>query len=163
MNPRTKPTVEAPLSSLAAAQDQTYSAFAHEFQELCSFAMDQAIGLEKASLDAVLRMQSRVIDACDVSQFDVSKYDVSNYEAASCFTPALGNLLALMAQAVASLMELQLACLKMMTPQAGHKTESVLHLVEPVRKAATSVPAPAQPPAHALAHGMDVAIGAHAA
>jgi hypothetical protein len=164
MNPRTKPTVKAPLSSLAAAQDQTYSAFTHEFQELCSLAMDQAIGLEKASFDAVLQMQSCVIDACDVSQFDVSKYDVSNYEAASCFTPALGNMVDLMAQAVASLMELQLACLKMMTPQASHKTEPVLHLVEPARKAAaTSVPAPAQPPAHALAHSMDVAIGAHAA
>lgn len=165
MNPRTKPTVKAPLSSLAAAQDRTpYTAFTHDFQELCSLAMDQAIGMEKASLDAVLQMQSCVIDACDVSKIDVSKYDVSQYEAAACCTPALGSLFDLMAQAVFSFMELQLAWLKMMTPPASHRTEPSLHLVEPARKAATSVPALASQPApHALAHSMDIAIGAHAA
>ncbi len=158
MNPRTSPPVKAPLSSLAAAQDPTYSALTHEFQELCSFAMDQAIGVEKASFEAVLQMQSRVIDAC------VSKYDVSKYEAASCITPALGNLFDLMAQAIASFMELQLACLKMLTPQASHKTESFLHLVEPARKAAgTNAPALAHTQEHVLAHSMDIAIGARAA
>ena len=153
MNPRTKPTVKAPLSSLAAAPDQTpCSAFTHEFQGLCSIAMDQAIGLEKASLDAVLQMQSCVIDACDVSKYDVSKYDVSKYLAAACFTPALASLFDLMAQALTSFWELQLACLKMMAPQASHKTEFALHLVEPARRAAASVPA--------LAHAAGARTGA---
>jgi len=160
MNPRLKPTVQAPLSSLAAALDPTpYSAFTHEFQELCSLAMDQAIGVEKASFDAVLQMQSRVIDACDASKYDASKHD-----AVCCFTPMFGNLFGLMVQAITAFMELQLACLKTLTPQASHKTESVLHLVEPAHKAAgASAPAPAHTQAHALAHSMDIAIGAHAA
>lgn len=169
MNPRTKPPVKAPLSSLAAAQDRTpHSAFTHEFQGLCSIAMDQAIGLEKASLDAVLQMQSCVIDACNVSEtevlnYDVSNYDASKYMAAACFTPALANLFDLMAQVLTSFLELQLACLQMMVLQASHKTELALHLVEPARRAAASVPTLAMPPAHALAHSMDIAIGARAA
>ena len=165
MNPRTKPTVEAPLSSLAAAQNQTpYSAFTHEFQELCSLAMDQAIGLEKVSFDAILQMQSCVIDACNVPKTEVSNYDVSKYMAAACFTPALANLFDLMAQALTALLELQLASLQMMVPQTSHKTELALHLVEPARRAAAaSVPTLAMPSAHALAHSMDIAIGARAA
>lgn len=165
MNPRTKPTIQAPLSSLSAEQYQTpYTAFTHEFQELCSLAMDQAIGMEKASFDAVLQMQSRVIDACDVSKFDLSDYDAYSYEAAPCFTPALGNLFGLMAQSITSFMELQLAWLTLMTPYATPKSETVLHLVAPARKAVSStVPTPAQPPAHALERSMDIAIGAHAA
>lgn len=160
MNPRTKPTSPAPRRSLSAEQDQSpYTAFTHELQELCSLAMDQALGMEKASLDAVLQMQSCVIDACDLSN-----YDASGYEAASCFTPALGNLFGLMAQTITSFMELQLAWLTLMTPYATPKSETVLHLVAPARKAVSStVPTPAQPPAHALERSMDIAIGAHAA
>jgi len=160
MNLRTKPTVKAPLAFLAAAQDSTpYTALTQDFQHLCSLAMDQAIGMEKASFDAVLQMQSRVIDACDVSKTDVSKFDV-----APCFTPELGNLFDLMAQAIACFMELQLAWMKMMTPHATHSTEPVVHLVAPARKVASStVPARPQVPAHVLAHSMDIAIGAQAA
>jgi hypothetical protein len=169
MNPRTKPTVKAPLSSLAAAHDPTpYSALTHDFQQLCSLAMDQAIGMEKASFDAVLQMQSCVIDACDVSKSEVSKYGISkyasNYDVAPCFTPALGNLFDCMAQAIASFMELQLAWMKMVTPHATHLTEPVLHLVAPARKVASSaVPTQPQLPPHVLEHSMDIAIGAHAA
>jgi hypothetical protein len=109
-------------------------------------------------------MQSCVIDACDVSKSEVSKYDASNYDVAPCFTPALGNLFDWMAQAVASIMELQLAWMKMMTPHATHSTEPVLHLVAPARKVASStVPTQPQLPPHVLAHSMDIAIGAHAA
>lgn len=160
MNPRNKPTIQAPLSSLSAEQYQTpYTAFTHEFQELCSLAMDRAIGMEKASFDAVLQMQSRVIDACDVSNYDVSKY-----EAVSCCTPALGNLFECMAQAITSFMELQLACLSSLMPYIVPKTATGLQLVAQAPKAAaSSVPTLAQPPAHALEHGMDIAIGAHAA
>src|ERR1017187_6664017 len=120
MNPRTNPTIKAPLSSLAAEQDQTpCTAYTHDFQELCSHAMDRAIGMEKASVDAVLRMQSCVIDSCDVS-----KYCAVNYQDVSGFTPAFGNLFDLMAQTITTFGELQLAWLTMMTPSAAPKTET---------------------------------------
>ena len=159
MNPRTIPTTNAPLSSLAAEQDQSpYTAFTHDFQELCSRAMDQAIGVEKASFDAVLHMQTCVIDACDVSNYGVSKD-----AAATCFTPALGELFDVMAQTITSFMELQLAWLTMMTPYAAPKSETVLHVVAPARKAAGIVHTMTHPPAQGLDHSMDIAIGARAA
>jgi len=159
MNPRFIPNHKAPLSSLAAAQDQSlYHGFTHDFQELCSLAMDQAIGMEKASLDAVLHMQSCVMDACDVSNYDVSKF-----EAATCFTPALGNLFDVMVQTFTTFMELQLAWLTMMTPYAAPKTETVLHAVAPARKVTGIVRTMPHPPAQGLEHSMDIAIGAHAA
>jgi hypothetical protein len=172
MNPRTTPTNKAPLSSLAAEQDQTpYTVFTHDFQEMCSRAMDQAIGMEKASFDAVLQMQSRVMDACDVSNYDVSKFDASRYEAASCSAPAIGNIFDLMAQTIASCMELQLAWLTMMTPGATPQIETVLHVPAPAlaanhavaHEAANNLHTMTHAPVELLAHSMDIAIGARAA
>jgi hypothetical protein len=169
MNPRTTPSIKAPLSSLAAAQDQTpYSEFTHDVQELCSRAMDQAIGMEMASLDAALHMQSCVMEACSVSNY-------SEYEAASCFTPAFGTFFELITQTFTSFMEMQMAWLTIVTPYAAPKSETVLHVVAPARRtairvasaaastAATSLRTMPHPPAHGLEHSMDIAIGAHAA
>jgi hypothetical protein len=160
MNPRTTPTIEAPPSSLAARQDQSpYTAFTHDFQELCSRAMDRAIGMEQASFDAVLHMQSCVMEACDVS--------VSKLERPSCVAPAFGNLFVLMAQTITSLMELQLAWLTMMAPHAAPKTDTAMHVPASERKVATNAASNLrtmpQTPVELLAHSMDIAIGAHAA
>jgi hypothetical protein len=164
MNPRTTLPIKAPLSSLAAAQDQTpYSEFTHDVQELCSRAMDQAIGMEVASLDAILHVQSCVMEACSVSNY-------SEYQAASCFTPAFGTFFDLMTQTFTSFMELQMACLTIMTPYAVPKSETVLHVVAPARRTAilastdsANLRTMPHPPAHGLEHSMDIAIGAHAA
>jgi hypothetical protein len=149
MNRKTIPAIKAPLSFLAAMQDQTPdAAFNSDFQELYSLAMDQAIGIEKASFDAVVRMQSCVIDV---------------FENASCFSPALVNLFDLAAQAITSCLELQLTWLAMMASCANQKTEPLLHVVAPGRKVASNALRLVQPPAEALEHSMDIAIGARAA
>jgi hypothetical protein len=126
--------------------------------------MDQAIGMEMASLDAALHLQSCVMEACSVSNY-------SEYEAASCLTPAFGTFFDLITQTFTTFMELQMAWLTIVTPYAAPKSETVLHVAAPERRTAIRVASNASTslhtmphlPAHGLEHSMDVAIGAHAA
>src|ERR1700687_1222539 len=93
MNRTSIPATRAPLSLLTAERGQTEqrqtrdAGFTADFQELYSLAMDQAIGIEKASFDAVVCLQSCVIDAV---------------ENAPWVSPAIDNLLELAARAIAS-------------------------------------------------------------
>src|ERR1700694_353489 len=63
MNAGTQTARSAPLSFVAANEDQTQNAgFPIDFHDLCSFAMDQALGIEKASLSTVVSLNSCVLD-----------------------------------------------------------------------------------------------------
>lgn len=105
--------------------------FPIDFQDLCSYAMDRALGIEKVSLDTVVSLNSCVIDTC---------------KNAFWFSPALGDLFDTVAQAFASCMELQLSLLNLMGSHVSDTMESLSGFQ-------------AQVTAEVLERSMDIAIG----
>ncbi len=104
MNAGTQTARSAPLSFVAANEAQTHKAgFSADFQDLCSRAMDQALGIEKASLSTVVTLNSCALDI---------------YQEALRFNPVFGNLFDLAAQAVACSIELQMSWLTLLAPPA---------------------------------------------
>jgi hypothetical protein len=98
--------------------------------------MDQALGIEKASLATVVSLNSCVLDI---------------YQDALRFTPVFGNLFDMAAQAVACSMKMQMNWLTLLTPQ---------HVATPDSRVASTSGGQAQPREEDLAHSMDIAIGA---
>ena len=139
MNAGTKTARSAPLSFAAADEGQTQNAgFPVDFQDLCSRAMDRALGIEKASLSTVVSLNSSVLDI---------------YETSLWFTPVFSNLLDMVSQAVACSMKLQMNWLTLLAPYAlshGAARESTL---------ATNSGRQAEPTADVLERSMDIAIG----
>jgi hypothetical protein len=130
MNAGTQTARSAPLSFVAANEDQIKN-----FQDLCSFAMDQALGIEKASLSTVVTLNSCVLDI---------------YREALRYTPVFGNLFDLAAQAVACSIELQMNWLTLLAPQ---------HVATPGSTVASNSGRQNNPTDEDLAHSMDIAIG----
>ncbi len=110
-----------------------------DFQNLCSFAMDHALGIEKASLATVVSLNSSVLDI---------------YKSSLWFTPVLGNLLDMVSQAVACSMEMQMNWFTLMAPLASP------HVAAAASAVAHSSGSQAQPNADEFAYSMDIAIGA---
>jgi hypothetical protein len=105
MNAGTQTARSAPLSLVAANEDQTQNAgFSADFQDLCSRAMDQALGIEKASLSTVVTLNSCLLDI---------------YQEALRVNPVFGNLFDMVYQAVACSMELQMNWLTLVAPHAS--------------------------------------------
>lgn len=160
MNRTAIPATRAPLSLLTAEHGQTRphqtpdAGFTAEFQELCSLAMDRALGFEKASLDAVVQMQSCAIDVLESASW-----------ASPLVSPALGDLIDLAVQAITLCLELQLNWLAVMTPVEIEKTETSLRVVLPARKPVGSVRTLSHSTGDGLDHSvsMDIAIGERAA
>ncbi len=143
MNAGTKTARSAPRSFVAANEDQTQNAgLPADFQDLCSFAMDQALGIEKASLATVVSLSSSVLDI---------------YECYLRFTPVFGNLVDMVSQAVACSMELQMNWLSLLAPPV------LSHVATQDSRVASSSGGQAQPKADVLERSMDIAIGAQAA
>ncbi len=136
MNAGTQTARSAPRSFVAANEDQIQNAgLPVDFQDLCAFAMDQALGIEKASLSTVVSLNSSVLDF---------------YQEALRFNPVFGNLIDMVSQAVACSIELQMNWLSLLAP---YDSSTV---------AGTSG-GETQPTPDDLAHSMDIAIGARAA
>ncbi len=125
MKPRTTPASSPPPDA----------GFPIDFQDLCSRAMDQALGIEKVSLSTVVSLNSCVLDI---------------YQEALRLTPVFGNLFNLAAQAVACSIELQMKGFTLMTGQ---------HVATPGSAFVSPSGTKAQPTAEELAQSMDVAIG----
>ena len=85
--------------------------------------MDQALGIEKASLATVVSLSSSVLDI---------------YESSLRFTPVFGDLIDMVSQAVACSMELQMNWLSLFAPYAS------LHVATPTA-VSRSAPAPPKP------------------
>ncbi len=135
MNAGTQTARSAPLPFVAANEDRTEDAvFPVDFQNLCAFAMDQALGIEKASLSTVVSLNSCVLDI---------------YQEALRFNPVFGNLFDLAAQAVACSIELQMSWLTLLAPPASSHV--------------SAAGSQAQPISDKLAQSMDIAIGTRAA
>jgi hypothetical protein len=98
-------TISASSALVLANKGQTPNVeFPSDFQDLCSLAMDQAMGIEKASLTTVVRLNSSVIDI---------------YKNAFWFAPVFGDLLDTAAKSFAFCIELQMNWLTMMMPHAS--------------------------------------------
>jgi hypothetical protein len=139
---KTIPASNAALSLVPANEGQTPNAgFPDDFQDLCSLAMDQAIGIEKASLTTVIRLNSSVIDI---------------YKNAFWFAPVFGDLLDTAAKSFAFCMELQMNWLTMMVPHANE-------VAAPSSTVASSSGSQAPPTAEVPESDLDIAIGAQAA
>lgn len=109
----------------------------NDLQDLCSLAMDQALGIEKASLSTVVHLNSCVVDIYG-----------------DAFTPALGYLFDMAAYAFAFCMELQINWLTLMAPQA------LSHVAAAGSTGTSSFGSQVQPPtAEVWADSMDIAIG----
>ena len=108
MNQTTKPAKKAllfPDATPLARKPDAISAV--DVQDLYSQGMDCAIGLQKASLAAAVRLQTEVMDSYKDS-----------YKDATWTTPELTGWFDLMAQALASFMQWQMTMLAMLVPAA---------------------------------------------
>jgi hypothetical protein len=136
MNPRTKTARISTPFFMAANEGKTSNAVVPvDFQNLCSLAMDRAIGIEKASLTTMVCFSSCVL---------------AIYKSAFWFVPELGKLFDTASESLAFCTELQLDLLDQLAPVALSGVSTV----------ATSFGgSQAQPTAEVLAHSMDIAIG----
>jgi hypothetical protein len=135
MNPRTVAARSAPLSFVAANEDQTLNAgFPVDFQDLCSLAMDQALGIEKESLAPVVGFNSCLLDL---------------YQNAFCIAPVLSNLSDAAAQVFASCVELQMGLIALLAPNTLSHVSTV----------ASSSRSQDQTTPDELAYSMDIALG----
>ena len=105
MEGKTLPANHALLFSVGDQQGQVPATrCSAEFQELSSLGMDRALGVQKASLEAAVRLQSDLID---------------NFKNASWCTPELAEWLDGMAHAFASCMELQMTLFNLLGTQVS--------------------------------------------
>jgi len=101
MNTGTRTARSSPPSLAAVKIAQTPDARLYaEFQDLCIFAMDQALEIENASFDVAVCLNSCLMDICKNA----------------FFAPVLGNLSNAAAQALASCVELQVNYLTLLIP-----------------------------------------------
>jgi hypothetical protein len=167
MNPRTIAARSAPLFPVADESQIPETGFSVEFQDLYSYAMDQALGVQKESLVPVVGVNSCLLDI---------------YKKALWLTPTFGNHLD-MAQALGLSMEVQMSwlallvrhvtshvstvvsssgCRDRMTPdELAYSMDIALgeRFTAPGSTVASSSGSPAQPKAEELAQSMDVVIG----
>ncbi len=114
------------------ANNDATSANAVDYQEQCSLGMDQAIGIEKASLSTGVRLDSCLVD-----------------KKASWFAP-VGKLFKTAAQTIGFCMEMRRSWLSLLAP----------HALSHVRTVASNSSSQSQPSPDELAYSMDIAIGA---
>ncbi len=111
MNPRSSPASPARHTPLSLMKDRGSNAgFIVDLPDLFSLAMDQAIGIEKASPAAVVRLNSDAVD---------------QYVNSLRLSPALGDLFNTAAQAFASYMELQMRLLTLMASYVSDTVECI--------------------------------------
>jgi hypothetical protein len=112
MNARTTPPGK-PQLHLAERYHNPYAEYNADMQDLFCHAMDRALGIQKASLEAVAQMQSNVIEmqkqACGPD-------------------PAFGSLFEMASQAFAAGLEIQLSWVNLMVASAKLGAESWFHL-----------------------------------
>jgi hypothetical protein len=133
MTAGTRTARSAPLP-LAAAKTSPNAGFPGDFQDLCSLAMDQALGIEKESLTPVVSFNS---------------YSLDLYKSAFCIVPVLSNFSDMATHAFASCVELQMGLIALLAP----------HPLSQVSTVTSCSSSQDQPNEEELAFSMDVALG----
>jgi hypothetical protein len=135
-------TITASSALVPANKGQTPDVeFPSDFQDLCSLAMDQAMGIEKASLTTFVRLNLSVIDI---------------YKNVFLFAPVFGDLLDTTAKSFAFCIELQMNWMTMMVPH-------VSEVAAPSSAVASSSGSQAQPTAEVPERNMETVMRARAA
>ena len=106
MNARTR---KAQLHLAPESSHNPYAEYNAGFQDLFCHAMDRALGVQKASLNAVVKMQN-----------DVIEMQMHAFEG----EPAIGNIFEAASQAYATCLEIQLSWLDMYTSFAKQGAEA---------------------------------------
>ena len=106
-----------------------YAEYNAGIQDLFSHAMDRALGVQKASFAAVVKMQNNVIE--------MQKHAFEG-------EPAIGNIFEAASQAYATCLEIQLSWLNMMVDFARQGAEAWFQLAT-IGTSLAGIPAP-QPP-----------------
>lgn len=130
MNARTS---KGQLHLAAERYQNPYADYNAGIQDLFSHAMDQALGAQKASLDAVVKMQNGVIE--------MQKHAFEG-------EPAMGNIFEAASQAYAACLEIQLGWLNMTVAFAKQGAEMWFQLAATGASLA-GIPAPRPQPASA--------------
>lgn len=87
-----------------------------DFQDMCSCAMDRALGIERASFSTVIQLNSSALDL---------------YRNSLWLAPGFGDLLGLAAKAFALCIDLQTSWFHLMLPYATPAPEAVLNCATP--------------------------------
>jgi hypothetical protein len=139
----------SPQLRLAAGQTQSpVAGLAAEFQQLYGLAMDEALGMERTSLTAALRLHSCMSDVS------------SN---AFGFAPEFGNLLDAGVHATAFFLKWQWSLLSLFAPAAFLRPEMAARTAALQRSASSYLCCQTNAAVEEYAHSMDIAIGARAA
>lgn len=115
-----------------------------DVQNLFSCAMDQALGIERASLSTVVQLNSSVLDI---------------YRNSLWLTPVFSDLLHSAAKAFGFYVDLQTSWLRLMLPYATPVPETVLHCAAPGSAAESSPDSGVQMSAEEVERSMEIAIG----
>lgn len=139
--PRSK---DAPFGNAIHDGQSSDAGFPINFQDLCSSAMDRALGVEEASLCAAVKFNSVFFDI---------------YQKSFLITPAFADLLDTAAKTFAFYTNLQMSWLTLMMPHAKLPTEALSRFAEPGAGMMSSSGASAQSAAAGAEHDVDTAIG----
>jgi hypothetical protein len=148
MNAKTTLPNRTQLHIAAERYHNPYADYTADFQDLFSHAMDRALGIQKASLAAVVKMQS------DMIEMQKQAYNSQ---------PALGNLFDTASQAFATCLEIQLTWLKMMVACAKQGAEMCFQLAAVGTTLASNSASQAQPESaeeeepESISHGLGAA------
>jgi hypothetical protein len=104
------PTRNAGPSPVPANENSSNVGFSGDFQDLCSFGMDQALGIEQVSLAALARLNSCALDI---------------YQNVLWSNPVFGTFLDISSQALAFSLEMQMNWLTMLSPYAWAQVSTV--------------------------------------
>ena len=115
MKARTVPTTQPALPLASEIGHYPYAEYTAELQDLFSHSMDRALGLQKASFDAVVKMQSEVLEI---------QLHLVEGESASAFN----GLAELATEAFSTCLELQMTWLNLLVSCAQQGAEIWMHL-----------------------------------
>jgi hypothetical protein len=130
MSARTAATNKTQLHLAAEPHHNPYADYNADIQDLFSHAMDRALGIQKASLAAVVKMQS------DVIEMQKHAFDAE---------PAFGNIIDTASQMYATCLEIQLSWLKMMVSCAKEGADMWVQLAATGTALSTGSAIKAQP------------------
>ena len=99
-----------PLFPWLAEQDQTsQAAFIAEFQDVCSYGMDRALGLQESTLDHAVQLHSQAIDL---------------YKTAPWLSPLMGDVFEMGVRFLVMCLEVQMKTLNLMFSGISPETAS---------------------------------------
>lgn len=129
MKARPFPSTDTELHMGSEPRHEPYAAYTADMQDLFSHAMDRALGMQKASLDAVAKMQSEVLE--------MQKH---LYES----EPAFSNMMDLAFEAYGTCLEIQMTWLDLLAKCAQQGIETWMQLASMGVMLATGVQEQAQ-------------------